>query len=231
MKNSTRTILTGFLLLFLATAASPQMGMRMGPPEPRGLFNPVLGAGALYEIVGANGRKMTMEIAVVAKDSVQGKDAYWLETVMYGTPQGNMVIKNLIVSDGTNTTVARSIMQMPGRPPMEMPEQMIRMHNQQQPADIRGQADDLGIDSVTTPAGTFVCHHYRMKEGSGDSWVTDKISPYGLVKQQGNGSSMILLKLVTGAKDQITGTPEPFSPSGMGMGMGEPPDAPTPPQQ
>jgi hypothetical protein len=229
MKSLTRTILTCSLLLLLATAASPQMGMHMGPPEPRGLFNPVVGAGAVYEMVGANGRKMTMEIAVVAKDSVQGKDAYWLETVMYGTPQGNMVIKNLIVFDGTNTTVARSIMQMPGRLPMEMPEQMIRMHNQQQPADIRGQADDLGTESVTTPAGTFVCHHYRMKQGSGDSWVTDKISPYGLVKQQGNGSSMVLLKLVTNAKDQITGRPEPFNPSE--MGMGQPPDGSAPPQQ
>ncbi|MFZ3201285.1 MAG: hypothetical protein WA175_09040 [Candidatus Acidiferrales bacterium] len=229
MNHSTRAILTASLLLLLATATAAQMGMGMRPPMPRGMFNPVVGAGAVYEMVGENGEKMTMQIAVVGKESVNGKDAYWFETIMTGTPQGEMVMKSLTVLDGTNTYVARMIMQPPGRPPMEMPEQMLRMHGQTpQPADIRSQADDLGIESVTVPAGTFVCHHYRIKQGTGDVWVTDKVSPYGLVKQQGNGSTMVLLKVISDARDKITGTPEPFNPAA--MGMGQPPDESAPPQ-
>jgi hypothetical protein len=227
MKILTRTTLTVSLLLLLATAAAAQMGMGMHPAMPRGMFNPVVGAGAVYEMVGQNGDKTTMQIAVVGKESVSGKDGYWFETTMTGMQQGEMVMKSLTVLDGSNTYVARMIMQMPGRPPMEMPEQMLRMHGQPQPADIRSQADDLGTESVTTPAGTFVCHHYRIKQGTGDIWVTDKVSPYGLVKQQGNGSTMVLLKVISDARDKITGTPQPFNPAA--MGMGGPPDGSAPP--
>lgn len=227
MKILTRTILTVSLLLLLATAAAAQMGMGMRPAMPRGMFNPVVGAGALYEMVGQNGDKTTMQIAVVGKESVGGKDGYWFETTMTGMRQGEIVMKSLTVLDGSNTYVARMIMLMPGYPPMEMPEQMLRMHGQPQPADIRSQADDLGTESVTTPAGTFVCHHYRIKQGTGDIWVTDKVSPYGLVKQQGNGSTMILLKVISDAKDKITGTPQPFNPAA--MGMGGPPEGSAPP--
>ncbi len=169
MKNSTRAILTGSLLLLLAAVTAAQMGMGMRSPMPRGLFNPVVGAGARYEMVSADGGKMTMEIAVVGRESVNGKDAYWFETVMTGMPQGDMVMKSLTVLDGTDTYVARMIMQMPGRPPMEMPDQMVHMRGRPQPADIRSQAEDLGVESVTVLAGTFSCHHYRMKEGSGGS--------------------------------------------------------------
>lgn len=227
MKILTRTTLTAALLLLLATAAAAQMGMGMRPPMPRGMFNPVVGAGAVYEMVGQNGEKTTMQIAVVGKESVGGKDGYWFETTMTGMQQGEMVMKSLTVLDGSNTYVARMIMQMSGRQPMEMPEQMLRMHAQPQPADIRSQADDLGTESITTPAGTFVCHHYRIKQGTGDIWVTDKVSPYGLVKQQGNGSTMILLKVLSDAKDKITGTPQPFNPAA--MGMGGPPEGSAPP--
>ena len=227
MKILTRTTLTVSLLLLLATAAAAQMGMGMRPPMPRGMFNPVVGAGAVYEMVGQNGDKTTMQIAVIGKESVGGKDGYWFETTMTGMQQGEMVIKSLTVLDGNNTYVARMIMQTPGRPPMEMPEQMLRMHGQSQPADVRSQADDLGTESITTSAGTFVCHHYRIKQGTGDIWVTDKVSPYGLVKQQGNGSTMVLLRVISDAKDKITGTPQPFNPAA--MGMGGPPEGSAPP--
>jgi len=77
--------------------------------------------------------------------------------------------------------------------------------------DIRDKADDVGNESVTTPAGTFTAHHYRMKDGSGDFWLSEKVSPYGLIKGQGKDFTMVLTKVVTDAKDKITGTPVPFS--------------------
>jgi hypothetical protein len=81
-------------------------------------------------------------------------------------------------SDGAKSTVSKMIMQMGERPPMEMPMQMNPMSEQRsQPVDIRGQAEDSGTESVTTPAGTFSAHHHRMKDGSGDSWISEQISP------------------------------------------------------
>ena len=36
---------------------------------------------------------------------------------------------------------------------MEMPAQMLQMHDQKRSADVRNEAEDLGSESVTTPAG------------------------------------------------------------------------------
>jgi hypothetical protein len=210
--------------LALAAAASAQMGGMMGHgPQPRGLFNPVVGSGAQYEIQ-SNGKadKMVMEIDVVGKESVDGKDGYWFESTMSNPQMGEMVMKMLTVPDGANSSVTRMIMQMAGRPPMEMPMQMTHMAQQnRQPVDIRSEAQDMGTESVTTPAGTFMAHHYRMKDGSGDSWISEQVSPYGLIKHEGKDSTMVLTKVVSDAKDKITGTPVPFNP--MAMGMGGPP--------
>jgi hypothetical protein len=155
---------------------------------------------------------MVMEIAIVGKESVGGKDGYWFEMTMATTAMGQMVSKTLTVVDGADTVTSRTIMQMGNRPPMEMPMQMMKSSAQKQPADIRDRAEDVGSESITTPAGTFTAEHYKMKDGSGDAWVAPKAGPYGLVKFQGKDTSMVLTKVITDAKDKITGTPVPFNP-------------------
>jgi hypothetical protein len=90
----------------------------------------------------------------------------------------------------------------------------------QSPAtDIRNSAEDVGSESITVPAGTFSCEHYRAKDGSGDTWVSPKVSPLGVVKHQGKDSTMVLTKVIADAKDKIVGTPQPFNP----MMMMQPP--------
>ena len=157
-------------------------------------------------------REAGYEIAIVGKESVAGKDGYWFEMTMSNSPAGQMVMKSLTVVDGTDTVVSRMIMQMGTRPPMEMPTQMNKSSAQKQPADIRDRADDVASETVTTPAGTFTAEHYKMKDGTGDAWVAPKAGPYGLVKFQGKDSTMVLTKVITDAKDKITGTPQPFNP-------------------
>jgi hypothetical protein len=195
------------------------MGMRQRP-MPSGVFNPIVGSGAAYEIQTANGPKTTIEYAIVGKESVNGKDGFWMEWTTNSGPMGEMIMKVLVVPDSANSTTQKVIMQMAGRPPMEMPTQMSgRMNNSSAPTDIRSSAEDVGSESVTTPAGTFACEHYRMKDGSGDTWVSTKVAPLGVVKHQGKDTTMILTKVITDAKDKITGTPQPFNP----MQMMQPP--------
>jgi hypothetical protein len=196
-------------LLFVASPAGAQ-GMFGRTQIPRGVFNPVVGAGAEYEMQGDTGKKTTIEFAIVGKESVEGQEGYWLEFTISGTPMGDMVVKNLAVVSNGNMTMNKIIMQMPGRPPMEMPAQMSR--NQVNLADVRNKADDLGTESVTTPAGTFSCHHYKMKDGSGEAWVTESVHPFGLVKGVQNGSTTVLVKTLADVQDKITGTPQPFNP-------------------
>jgi hypothetical protein len=198
------------LAAMLPALAGAQMGMHAGPAM-RGIFNPVVGSGGEYEMTTDKG-KTVMEISVVGKESVDGKDGYWFEMAISNASMGQMISKSLTVLDGQDTMVSRMIMQMGSRPPMEMPTQMYKANAQKQSADIRDRADDVGSETVTTPAGTFVTEHYKMKDGSGDAWVAPKAGPYGLVKFQGKDSTMVLTKVITDAKDKITGTPQPFNP-------------------
>jgi hypothetical protein len=203
----------GFVLAaMLPGSAGAQMGVHAGPAM-RGIFNPVVGSGGEYEMTSEKGTNTVMEIAVVGKESVDGKDGYWFEMTIANTSMGQMISKSLTVLDGQDTVVSRMIMQMPNRPPMEMPMQMYKANAQKQSADIRDRAEDVGSETVSTPAGTFVTEHYKMKDGSGDAWVAPKAGPYGLVKSQGKDSSMVLTKVITDAKDKITGTPQPFNPT------------------
>jgi hypothetical protein len=209
MKNiPIRFAVAALFCSLLAGAAGAQMG-RFSAPHVMGFWNPVVGAGAVYTVQPAKGDKTEMQIAIVGKEAVDGKDAYWYE-MSFHQGGGQMIMKSLMVLNGPDTHVSRMIMQMPGRPPMEMPTQTMHQ-DRSTPADVRSDAEDLGSDTITVPAGTFTCEHYRTKNG-GEVWVSQKVSPYGLVKSKTNDTSMELTKVVTGAKDQITGTPQPFNP-------------------
>lgn len=214
-------------LLLVSSLAGAQF-MRSGPPTMRGVWRPTVGAGAAYEVKSEKGKTSAMEIAVVGKATVDGKDGYWLEMTMSSPDSsGNMVMKTFTVTDGSTNHTLKTIMQLPGRPPMEM-TQMINAHggnsgSASQATDIRSQAEDVGSETITTPAGTFACEHYRAKDGSGDTWVSDKVSPWGMVKYQGKDSSMVVTRLITDAKDKITGTPVPFNPMAFGQQGQQPP--------
>jgi hypothetical protein len=212
--------IAGMSLLLLAGAAcaSAQM-MRGGPPQISGVWNPVVGQGAVYQSTNEAGKKTEIEITVVGKESVNGKDGYWLEMAMSGPDMGGQVVmKFLFILDGQETRSLKTIMQMPGHPPMEVPAQMTQRQHSNQSSDIRTDSQDLGSESITVPAGSFTCEHYRAKDGS-DSWLGKDVPPWGLVKHQGKDSTLVLVKVITGAKDKIVGTPQPFNP----MMMGQPP--------
>lgn len=212
---------TGLIVfvLFAGAASSGQM-MHSRPPQFQGVWNPVVGKGAAYQLTGGSGKNSEIEISIVGKESVDGKDGYWMEMAFSSSEiGGQMLMKHLFVLDGQQTRTAKMIMQMPGHPPMEMPAQMMHRENSAQAADIRTDAQDLGSESLTVPAGTFATEHYRTKDGA-DMWIAKDVPPWGLVKYQGKDSTMILVRLVSDAKDKIVGTPQPFNP----MMMGQHPD-------
>jgi len=214
MNRTLRFAVISAACLLLPMVASAQMFGRSQAPSWRGVWNPVVGAGGTYEVTKKDGTKTTMEMAIIGKESVDGKDGYWFEVTIPGTELGTMIMKSLTVRNDQDMTSTRMIMQMGDRPPMEMPSRMTQ-NREKQPADIRQMAEEVGPESVTTPAGTFATTHYKMKDGSGDVWVADKAGPFGMVKFIGKDNSMVLVKVETDAKDKITGTPVPFNPMAM----------------
>ncbi len=220
-----KTVRNIFLTLALCTgftaAAWAQMGMGMRPPQIPGAFKPVVGSGGQYEITTKDG-KMDMAVAVVGKESVEGADGYWMETrVMSGKGEG-MISKMLLVVGGSSPGIKRMIMQMPGRPPMEMPMGMMSgmMKNMPKPDTSGGEhprGTMLGTESITVPAGTFVCEHYQDKaeRGTTDVWASAKVSPYGAVKATTPDSTMVLTKVLTNETSQIKGEPQKMNFPGM----------------
>ena len=178
------------LALAFGTALSlhAQMGMRMQSPSMSGVWNPVVGSGGAYEVTDSGGQKHQMEITIVGKEEVNGKTAYWMEmAVADPSSRGEMYMKYLMAPGENGMSSTRMIMQPPGQQPMEMDMSMMnRGPSHALPSDIQQKAERVGSESVTVPAGTFTCDHYRMKDGSADVWISEKVAPWGIVKTQGN---------------------------------------------
>jgi hypothetical protein len=228
-----RKIAGSLLIAGLVLAAAPMlgqrgMGMGMMPPSFNGIWNPIVGAGSAYEMLQKDGTRQEMQIAIVRKETVEGKDGFWLEILM-NTKDGQMAMQQLMLKDGEQISVSKMVVQAPGQPPMEMSMQMMEMMGSRGRgmappskafADARANAERVGNESITTPAGTFDCEHFRQKDGSGDVWLSPKVYPWAVVKATGANGNMLLLRVITDAKSHITGTPMKMEDMMRGRGPG-----------
>jgi len=210
----TRTTIGALLAAALAIPVAAQFGPRT--PDMRGMWNPVVGNGAAYQVDGHDGKK-EMEIAVVGKEDYQGQPGYWLEMTMdAATAHGMAAMKMLMVMAPPSPGAKRMIMQMNGQAyefPMNSPMMAGKAGKAENMDVTKGGGGQLvGTESVTTPAGTFECQHYRTTDPPGDVWVSSKVSPWGLVKSQNKDSGMLLTRVITDAKTKITGPVKPFDP-------------------
>jgi hypothetical protein len=104
--------------------------------------------------------------------------------------------------------VTRIIAKMGAQPAMEMTG--MPMGPKPPSSDLESTAERVGKESVTTPAGTFACEHYRSTNDGKtvDVWIDQSVSPFGLVKSQTPEVTMTLQRVITGAASRITETPE-----------------------
>ncbi len=193
-------------------------GMFGHMPSLPGLSNPTVGSGSEYEMT-SKGKQMDIAVVALGKEDVDGSTGYWMETRM-NSPElgGEMVMKSLTVSSGAESGVKRMIMQQPGKPPMEIDGMMMSMMQQHQPqsaAPSAGGANGnrgelVGTESVTVPAGTFTCQHYRDQgpRGTTDVWISTDVTPYAMVKMVGPDTTMVLKKVLTNEKSHINGEPQ-----------------------
>jgi hypothetical protein len=213
MKPSNLIAVAILLVLAAGTGSPAQMGMDFFKrPAIASLFKPVVGGGAVYQTTGNEpaATKEAMEITVVGKDVAEGKEAVWIEIAhaMKGV-DGYVYNKALITKD--DFRIVKTVMQIPGRPAMEMPLNS-SAKTQQRMTDDLNQWTQVGVETVAVPAGIFSCQHWKKSGGSGEIWASDKISPFGMVKEINGNSTQVLVKVITDAKDHITGPVTPFDP-------------------
>src|SRR5271155_998513 len=119
MKIFARLVLAGLAVAAFTPALVAQRGMFQAP-ELQGMWNPVAGAGGSYETQSKSGEKSHMDIFLLGKDTLGGKDAYWIEIAMPNpkSPDSSFVIKSLYSFDGTTLETSKAIMQIGGGAPL-----------------------------------------------------------------------------------------------------------------
>jgi hypothetical protein len=215
------TILLGAVLLAgAALLAQGPFGQLADPTlDVRSvIWNPQVGHGSEYDITTNNKSKMHVTLAIVGQESVEGQAAYWLEIGVNNSEFGQIVSQRLTTLSAGKLRGGKWIVQLGDKPPMEMPSGHTpapRGNSNSQPgSDYRTTAVKVGVESVTVPAGTYQCEHWRAKDGSGDAWLSSDVVPYSVVKASDkDGGAMLLTKIVNSAKSQITAKPIPFDPS------------------
>jgi hypothetical protein len=219
-KRAVMTLVVGLAVTSGLWAQRPGgMGGMFGQmPSMPGLQNPTAGSGAEY-LMTVKGKEMDVASIALGKEDVDGGTGVWMEIrINSAETGGEMVMKDLIVTTGTEVGMKRMIIQRAGQPPMEMDGQMMSMMQQRQghPAAPSGgsagggRGELVGTESVTVPAGTFSCQHYHKQEQNGpvDMWITTEITPYGVVKMTGPDSTMLLKKVLTNETSHIKGEPQ-----------------------
>ena len=194
----------------IASAAYAQMGMDLfRKPSITKAFHPVVGKGAQYETSGKGGgaKTHTMEMGIVGKESVDGKDGYWMEFVSSDDKGQTMVGKSLLTVD--DFQFHKMIIQPPGQGAMEMPANMMT-RNRQKMDESLSEWHSAGTDTITVPAGTFSCEHWKNEKDGSEAWTSEKVVPFGMVKESGKDSSMVLLKVIDDFPERITGPVKQF---------------------
>jgi len=215
MKRMQIVVLAAAGFLCVTSSVSAQLGMNIfKKPNIADIFKPVVGSGGLYETQRTDTQKppTQMEMTIVGKEMVDGQQGYWMEMGHQAGKTGQVMYTKMLVTN--DFQFKKLVFQQPGQPAMEMPfspndqtkghmtEEMEKWHQ-------------VGTESITVPAGTFSCVHWKKDGGVGDVWVSDKVTPMGMVKSINAGDTMVLLKVITGATDHITGPVTKFDPQAL----------------
>jgi len=216
MKRNILALVAITLPLSMVPCARAQMGMDIfKKPTIAKAFHPVVGKGAAYESTSkeSSGPKTrVMEISIVGKENVDGKEAFWMEFATTDDNGQQLLGKTLMSLD--DFQFHKMIIQMPGGLALEMPFNPTAAHREK----IQENMEDwhsVGSETVTVPAGTFDCEHWRNDKAKSDAWTTDKVTPFGMVKQVGENHTMVLTKILTDVLDRITGPVQKFDPATM----------------
>jgi len=131
----------------------------------------------------------------------------------------------------TPADVQAVVVKMGGQPAMRVPDQMLgQMRSQMatpmgQLATVCADSELVTSETVETPAGTFDAHHIRppapTPEAEADVWLSTEV-PFGIVRSEGGGGSMVLIAHGNDATSTITETPGDMPAMGGMGGMGTP---------
>jgi len=173
--------------------------------ELRKYWNPIVGAGEVYEVTGADGKKRTEEYDVLSEETLVGKKAYWIE-ISIGTASlsGKVYAKALVTP--ADYRAHKVIGQLPGMAAMDMPTGApVEMPK----PDPKNAPKLLGTEALKVAGEAIDCEHYRNADGS-EVWLSSEVGPMKVVKSTSDDGTRLLVRTVSHPKDGITGPVKPY---------------------
>lgn len=106
------------------------------------------------------------------------------------------------------------ILPVPGQPAREVPLNP-NQAGKQSLQDTINEWHSVGSETVAVPAGTCSCEHWRSDKHNSEVWTSDKVTPFGMVRELGPNRSMVLTRILTDMTDRISGPVQKFDPQRM----------------
>jgi hypothetical protein len=220
MKRLQLVLLAAVCSWCLPSGAAAQLGGMnfFSKPNIADIFKPVVGQGAVYQETSEGKQGHEMEMTIVGKEMTPSGEGYWMEMAMTHSGDQKIYSKVLMTKD---FQFSKIIFQMPGQNAMEMPMNPNEKDRAQMKEEM-AKWSQVGTETITVPAGTFSCAHWKKDDGTDEVWTSDKVSPLAMVKQTGKTHSMVLVRQITNAQDHITGPVTPFDPQAFAHGAQRP---------
>jgi hypothetical protein len=161
---------------------------------------------------------MPVRFTVVGEGDVEGRKHYWVEFLSVITHGVDTVIVQMLVPSYPFETIDLKgyIVQMPGQPPIRIPDEMIPQLAQSTTGpswrDECDSAVDLGNERVTVGSGAFIARHYRSPDETKEVWIADV--PFGMVKMLTMDGRMELIDFGTDGQPFMRGEPIEYVPPG-----------------
>lgn len=238
------------MLLIGVVAARAQSPPVNEVPKFFGRFATTVGGWSEYSVTETGGAKTSvMRNAVVGKEG----DSFWYEVVITEGGSRN-IIKMFLKGDPNDPgNIQRLFMKNGDQPAQEMPRDFVvlgrrmatSMFETRSGSAVTSQAgittEEVGVEQVTVPAGTFTATRNRIVDGSGKVLATydfnPDVLPFGVLRSETDKVKMELLATGKDAVSLITekptmmkappGMPE-TNPRGMPPGMPAPMGGPGP---
>jgi hypothetical protein len=182
------------------------------------VFHPVVGQGAVYQTMRSNApgeAHSEEEISTVRKQTFEGRDGFWVEVSRSTSGGGASYAKIFITQDPFQ--FRRMVIQQAGQPAVEIPFHQTVKGQEELDANLK-KWHVVGVETVSVPAGTYSCQHWSNDSGT-DIWTSDKVTPFGAVKQVNSGETKVLVRLVGNAEEHITGPVKVFDPQALQQQM------------
>jgi hypothetical protein len=190
-------------------SAGPCPGMY---PEPK------VGEYAELRLTSPQQGSMSVRLAVVGEQRVEGRAHFWIEVVSVLPPDGDTVTVQMLVPTYPfeQRDIRSYIVKQPGQPALKLPREMIQQLEAAGPGpswrEQCAAADDLGNERVSVPAGTFIARRYRTPGQKGDIWIADV--PFGMVRTVTADGEMELIRYGSDARSSISEKPIEVRPPG-----------------